>query len=118
MSNNMHEGKSIKKLGAIKKRQSVSAAQGELVQESSLQPDTTLPLVLQPQIEGIDLINWASHHLDYIRERLHKYGAVLFRNFNISSLDEFQRFMATISTEMIEYHEGSSPRTQLKENVY
>lgn len=117
MENIGRDKPSIKGLGSIK-RKSLAIAPEELIKTDYLQPDQTIPLVIQPAVGGVDLINWATNNGDFLKKQLWHYGGILFRNFNVSTIAEFNQFVAKTSTEMMEYHERSSPRTQVSGKIY
>lgn len=77
-----------------------------------------LPLVMRPSVEGLDLVAWVSTNREFIETYLLKHGGILFRNFNISSLEVFEQFVIACSDELLLYGEPTSPRTQIKNNVY
>ena len=117
MKDTSREKPSIKGLGSIK-RKSLGSASEELLKIEYIQAEQTLPLVIQPAVEGVDLINWATNNLEFIKKQLWKSGGILFRNFNVSTVAEFNQFITNTSTEMMEYHERSSPRTQISDKIY
>lgn len=112
-----------KKLGGaglgVGRRKLVELPQDTLVTESFL-PDTTLPLVLQPSVEGIDWRAWASspENRALVQARIVTYGGVLFRNFPITSVTDFEQLVEACSGSLLEYQERSSPRSQVNGNVY
>ena len=108
---------SLKQLGTFK-RESVSVSQGELTKAGPLQAGKSLPLLIQPTVGGLDLVIWAKNNLEFIESHLLKHGAILFRNFNMSGANRFEQFVHTVSGELIEYRERSSPRSQVKGNIY
>ncbi|MEP7339011.1 MAG: amino acid adenylation domain-containing protein [Acidobacteriota bacterium] len=105
------------RLTAIKPRV-VSLRQRELVKSGQLLPDSPLPLVLQPAIDDVDLTAWAAHNREFIAEKLHRHGAILFRNFDAGSLARFEEFAKVTSHRLMAYGERSSPRTALGGYVY
>src|ERR1700728_628350 len=80
--------------------------------------DCDLPILVEPNIEDLDLLSWAGSNRPFIEQLLHRHGGVLFRNFRISSVEEFQRFVTTVSAEPLEYKEQTSPRTKVHGNIY
>ena len=60
----------------------INLSQGELVRLSYLRPDQTLPRVVQPALDGVELPAWVRSHQDWIEETLHQDGALLFRGFD------------------------------------
>jgi alpha-ketoglutarate-dependent taurine dioxygenase len=76
------------------------------------------PVVVRPTAGGLVLADWAGENRPWLEQTLHRAGAVLFRGFGMEDLDEFQRFMHSASGELLPYTYRSSPRTQVKGNVY
>jgi alpha-ketoglutarate-dependent taurine dioxygenase len=93
-------------------------ADADLVRTERLLPDTDLPLALVPAVEGLDLISWAGSHREFIQSLLLRHGGLLFRNFRISSPDEFQQFITAVSGEPLAYKEQTSPRSRVQGNIY
>lgn len=108
----------LKRLGSLHQRKSIHTSQDELVKEGFLPAFSGLPLLFQPVVEGVALVEWARQHKELIEKRLYTYGALLFRNFEVASLEDFQQFIEVISKQVMEYHEGASPRTRVSENIY
>jgi alpha-ketoglutarate-dependent taurine dioxygenase len=101
------------------KRKLVSISQESMANAEPLFPGRRLPLVITPSGEGIDLIEWAANNRNYIGERLSAHGGILFRNFGVRTPDEFERFIAMVSGEALEYSERSSPRSRvMSSNIY
>ncbi len=76
------------------------------------------PVVVRPVADGIDLTEWAAANRAFIDGALASAGGILFRGFGMSDVDEFQRFMQSLSSEMLQYTYRSSPRTQVKGSIY
>jgi amino acid adenylation domain-containing protein len=89
-----------------------------LIKAEPLIEGRSLPLLLQPQIEGLELSAWAANNRDFIATKLREHGALLFRNFNVDSLRKFEEFIKATSGEPIQYHDRSSPRSQISGNIY
>jgi alpha-ketoglutarate-dependent taurine dioxygenase len=92
--------------------------QGELVEAGYLQPSKILPLVLQPTVEGVNLVAWGSSCLGFIEAKLLQHGGILFRNFNVNSAVEFEQFIRVISRELLEYSYRSTPRSHVSGHIY
>src|SRR5262249_53732383 len=107
----------LKKLMSVKPR-SVSLSQKDLVKTGRLESGQALPLVVEADRDAVDLADWASGNLGFIKSRVLEHGAALFRNFHVDSISQFERFARTISPDLLEYGERSSPRTSLGRNVY
>lgn len=104
--------------GTSRQRQSLSLSPDALVTRSYLQPGQHLPLVIQPSIEGVDLIQWVSTQTERLEHELHEHGAILFRNFAISTTEQFEQFITASAGSPLEYKERSSPRSQVSGNIY
>jgi alpha-ketoglutarate-dependent taurine dioxygenase len=104
-------------LGAVQ-RQSVRISPADLVKAEPLWRDQTLPLVVQPTVKGVNLAAWATHQRDFIEASVLQHGAVLFRNFNVKDVAEFEQCIQAISGAALEYRFRASPRTQVQGNIY
>jgi alpha-ketoglutarate-dependent taurine dioxygenase len=100
------------------RRRNVDVLHDASVIESYLTDQIRLPLMIQPGVEGIDLCAWAEHNRDTINHKLFEHGGVLFRGFGLSSAEEFQKFVLSTSSELLEYLERSSPRSAVLGRVY
>ena len=78
----------------------------------------TLPLVVKPAVEGVNLVDWAAHNREFIETSCRRDGAVLFRNFHVNTAEDLERLIQAISGKTMEYRERSSPRSAVSENVY
>jgi alpha-ketoglutarate-dependent taurine dioxygenase len=103
---------------SIVKRRVVSTTSEEWVKAEPLTPDCNLPLLIQPAFAGVDLIAWAKGNREFLEAQVLKHGAVLFRNFEIKSIGEFENFIAAVSAGAIEYRYRASPRTRVSGNIY
>jgi alpha-ketoglutarate-dependent taurine dioxygenase len=108
---------SLKKL-LLMKPKAIDIQKGRLVRTSHLAPGESLPLVFEPVAGTINLAVWAKGNLEFIETELLKHGALLFRGFQVNSLTRFEQFVTTISPELFEYRERSSPRTSIGKQIY
>jgi len=108
---------SLKTLGTVR-RKAINLSQEELIKRNFIQSGTTLPLVIQPALDGLDLVNWAANNREFIDTNLSKSGGILFRNFNMTSATDLERFIRAISGELLEYTYRSTPRNQVSGNIY
>lgn len=100
------------------KRKRIALSQAQLVRESFLSDGGTLPLLLEPAVEGLSLVNWATSNRQQLEQQLLQFGAILFRGFNVNTVDEFEQFMKSIAGELLEYSYRSTPRTQVSGKIY
>lgn len=90
----------------------------ELVRTACLHPEFNLPLLVLPNVEDLDLVSWAASQREFLQPLLLRHGGLLFRNFRISGVGEFQQFVTVISGEPLEYMEQTSPRHKVHGNIY
>lgn len=107
----------LKKLLSVKPK-AVKLSDRSIVRESRLSEQMPWPVVFQPDVEGVDLINWATQNREMLDSRLQQHGALLFRGFNGHSLNVFEQFTTTIASSLMSYGERSSPRHVLSGNIY
>lgn len=108
---------SIKKLGAFK-RQVVSISQEQLVKREYLESGGLLPLIVQPSIIGLNLASWAENNQQFIETELLKHGGILFRDFPLNGVGDFENFIKAVSGELLEYSYRSTPRSHVSGNIY
>ena len=77
-----------------------------------------LPLVLQPGVAGVNLVDWTRSNASMIEGLLAEHGALLFRNFSFSGVSQFEECARALVPDLIEYGERSSPRTRLSAGIY
>lgn len=79
--------------------------------------EQAFPLVIQPAQEDIELVEWLPAHREEFEEDLTRHGAILFRGFNITTAQAFNRFMQCFNTEPLPYMFRSSPRKELDQSI-
>jgi alpha-ketoglutarate-dependent taurine dioxygenase len=77
-----------------------------------------LPLFAHSELPELDLSEWAASRTPWVEQNLTKHGAILFRNFCVNTLEQFERFTRTISPSLLEYQERSTPRLHIDKNIY
>lgn len=81
--------------------------------------DSSLLLVLTATNQDANIIQWAAESTEQIRSWLNKHGAILFRGFDISSIDKFEALAsAATSDKWLQITEESSPRDPVKKNTF
>jgi alpha-ketoglutarate-dependent taurine dioxygenase len=100
-------------------RKVIDATTTALVKQACL-PGHALPLVIEPAIEDVDLLSWAAApgNREHVQGQLARYGGILFRSFAVNTVAVFEEFIRIVSGPLLEYHERSSPRSQVAGNVY
>jgi alpha-ketoglutarate-dependent taurine dioxygenase len=100
------------------RRKTISLTADAVVRAEPLLPGGTLPLLIRPVIEGVDLVDWAAGHRALIEQQLVKHGAILLRDFRVKTVAQFEQFIQATSTEVVEYRERSSPRSLVSGYIY
>ena len=75
-------------------------------------------LVCEPQSKDFDTFTWVLENKAHIEKEILKYGGILFRNFNLFSVSEFNRFVQILAPNLLEYIYRSTPRTLLGGKIY
>jgi alpha-ketoglutarate-dependent taurine dioxygenase len=96
----------------------ISLSRNELVKSSFLDPERTLPLVIEPNMESVSLQAWVSNNMDFIERKLLEHGAILFRGFDLRDQADFSQSLNSTRVELMHYMEGATPRAQLGDRVY
>ncbi|MFM2060609.1 MAG: hypothetical protein RLZZ507_279 [Cyanobacteriota bacterium] len=100
------------------KRKSITVSSENLVTTNFLEHTQPLPLVIQPAVDGVNLVNWATSNREWIEKQLIQYGGLLFRNFPVNTHSEFANFMQSVAGDLIEYSYRSTPRSQVDGKIY
>jgi alpha-ketoglutarate-dependent taurine dioxygenase len=103
--------------GGVTRRQ-VPLSTHDIVTERSLTGDRWFPRVVQPTLDGVDLVTWLKQNRQLLETKLHKDGAILFRGFDVSSAEKFEEVITAACGQALRYTERSSPRSQVKGNIY
>jgi hypothetical protein len=78
-----------------------------------------LPLLLEIEMGGLNALSWAEEYQEDIRNLIDENGAVLVRGLKVPGTAQFGKILSTLfGAELIEYVYRSTPRTELRGNVY
>lgn len=102
----------------ITKRQGVNVSPAELIKAVPLVAGNSLPLLIQPTVDAVNLVAWAASNQELITNHLFKHGGILFRNFQVKNYLEFEHFIKSVTGELLEYRDRSSPRSPIQGNIY
>ena len=103
------------KFAAIK-RQPVRLPE-EFVKTSFLNERLTLPLVVTPLSEDVEVEVWSANNRKTIDNWLTEHGAILFRGFKINSVQEFERFSKAVIDDLFSDN-GEHTRKSVSGSVY
>jgi alpha-ketoglutarate-dependent taurine dioxygenase len=87
------------------------------VESGFLAAGGSLPLVLRPVEPGLDAAAWAGANAARLGEELLRYGAILFRGFEVPSVAAFERLAGALCPDLFADY-GDLPREALGEKVY
>lgn len=93
-------------------------SQENLVTMEFLRDGEHLPCVMRASTSGVDLAKWAESQKTTLDELCRKYGAVLFRNFEVHDAQDLNRAIEATSSGPLEYQERSSPRSTVEGRIY
>jgi alpha-ketoglutarate-dependent taurine dioxygenase len=100
-------------------RSAVRVSEGGLIRPSFLGSEGTPPVVLEATVPGMELAGWAESHSGEIDRLFAEYRAVLFRGFDVRSVEAFQAFVGASSQgPPLEYRDRSTPRHSLGKGIY
>lgn len=99
-------------------RKPINSSSEKLIKTEFLNHEKEFSLVIKPIIKGLDPLLWGAKNREFIEKNLLKYGAILFRNFEIETVDKFEQFITAICQPALEYKYRASPRTQVSGNIY
>jgi alpha-ketoglutarate-dependent taurine dioxygenase len=105
-----------KSVGNIR-RKPVDLAHFSPVRESQLNSDQLLPLIMEPAADHVDLADWARNNREYIEQRLHRHGGILFRGFNLSTPFDFERVAGAVYRQIYADY-GDLPREGVSGKIY
>lgn len=115
VSQNQCEKASFQKFKLVKPK-AVSVPK-QLISTDFLESGKTLPLLIQPAVDEIDVFDWAKNQQKFIETKLLEHGAILFRGFKINSVQDFENLAQAICPELFgEY--GDLPREGISHKVY
>lgn len=108
----------MKKKLPDRQRQAVTLSQQELIKAELLENNRLLPLLIQPTVENLHLLGWAKSNQEFIESKLLQHGGILFRNFKVNGVADFEQFIKDVSGTVLEYRERSSPRSLVSGSIY
>jgi hypothetical protein len=99
------------------RRKAIDLSQASLVKTRTMAEGVSLPLVVEPAMDNVDLQDWARHNREFIEPCLEKHGAILFRGFGLATVEDFEKVALAICPELFgEY--GDLPREGVSAKVY
>jgi alpha-ketoglutarate-dependent taurine dioxygenase/acyl carrier protein len=103
------------RLGRTRRRR-VGASES-LVSMGRLDGGGDLPLVVRPEVDGLDLAGWCRGNVGLLEGWLQRHGAVLFRGFDIASPAYFEQVALAVCPELFAEN-GELTREQISGAIY
>ncbi|GGA11474.1 TauD/TfdA family dioxygenase [Okeania sp. KiyG1] len=101
------------------KRKPVKINQDSLIETSHFLPSKqSLPLVVKPRVEGLNLVSWVEKNREFIEKNLDQYGAILWRNFGLQDIAKFEQLIQGIWGDLLDYTYRSTPRSQVRGKIH
>ena len=99
------------------RRRAIDVGGSGLVRTSDLGQGATRPLVVEPSVQDVDLVEWARANAEFVEAELLRHGALLFRGFDVPTPQRFEQFAAALCPELFgEY--GDLPREEMGGKIY
>jgi len=96
-----------------------SSGQEDWVDVEPLLPNESIPMVVRPKLNGLNLMEWARNNSRYVEDLLWEHRALLFRGFDSGGIEGFQGFVEAASEgERLEYKDRSTPRSSYGHRIY
>jgi hypothetical protein len=89
----------------------------QLVQTGFVGAKEQLPLLITPAVDNVDLASWCATNRGQIDEHLDRYGAILFRGFDLGGADAFESVASSIATDLFAEY-GDLPPEAASERIY
>lgn len=99
-------------------RKKITFSPTNLIRTSFLEDCENYPLVITPENGDVDLVNWAKSSRSWIEQKLSEHGAILFRDFRVAEIEQFEDLVAATSEGSIEYNERAAVRQSVGNKVY
>lgn len=119
MQNKLSKGSKLNKLGSLKSRTDgrPSANSNSPIRMSFLDEKRAFPLVIEATDADLDALAWATSQRDFIEQKLRKHAGILFRNFGLSTPQEFEAFAEAVQPGLYGNY-GDLPKKEGGRNTY
>jgi alpha-ketoglutarate-dependent taurine dioxygenase len=87
------------------------------VRTSLSAPGQTLPLIVEPAVDGLALADWCAANRDWIEAKILEHGGILFRGFQVPTPADFERAAKATWGELFADY-GDLPRNSAGEKIY
>ncbi|MDE2431082.1 MAG: TauD/TfdA family dioxygenase [Burkholderiales bacterium] len=99
-------------------RPAVRLTDTTLIRKEAFSSPSGLPLLMRPQVKGVDLMTWITENRAQLQADLLRYGGLLFRDFELHGVHDFQATLDALGIRLMNYIEKATPRTKVDGQVY
>ncbi|MGL6340007.1 MAG: condensation domain-containing protein, partial [Waterburya sp.] len=117
MSETTKEKSKFNKFLKVKPKAVSLPSSEELIKTDYLQAEQTLPLVITPAVQDLDIFDWIKNEKQFLESKLLKHGAILFRDCQLNSITDFEKLAQNICPNLFGNY-GDLPRTGVSDKVY
>jgi len=103
---------------AVTKRKPFVLSDAEIVSRRVLSEGKSLPLIIEPIIADVDLVEWSSGNRETLQQWLLQHGALLFRGFMMDDPARFEMFAQVLCDGALFQENGEHPRQSIAGKVY
>ena len=101
----------------LRRRKELNLSTLNPVRSSPLLAGRNLPAVFEPLEPGVILAEWAEGNRPFIESNLNQAGAILFRDFDLHSLSDFETAASGVFQELYGGY-GDLPRAGASQKIY
>jgi alpha-ketoglutarate-dependent taurine dioxygenase len=104
--------------GGLRAMRRKAVETSELVTTSFLpEREGKYPIVLSPAVDNVDLAAWCESHQEQLDSYYDQYGAILFRGFEISTPEDFEKVASAITQDLFADY-GDLPPESASQRIY
>ena len=100
------------------RRKGIVLSSESMIKTRFLNDGDVMPLVIEPGMENVNLSRWLEGHRQEVEGYLHKHGALLFRGFDVNSIDGFEAVARAMSPDLLDYVERAAPRGEMGNQIF
>lgn len=108
----------LSRLDKLMKSANTAINVNDIVTMGLMNPEVNYPSVVQPMMDDVNVFTWVKNNASLVERHLSTHGALLFRGFNIYSVQAFEYFVQSLQYDILTYAERSSPRKEVHKNIY
>ena len=119
MQNKFSKDAKLNKLGSLKSQPGArpSTNSDSPIRTALLDEKRVFPLVIEATDADLDAVAWATSQRDFIEQHLRKHAGILFRNFGLTTPQEFEAFAEAIQPGLYGSY-GDLPKKEGGRNTY